>query len=162
MIPIALPGGEGITLGMAGGPLLVALVLAHAGKMGRVVGHIPRPTRQLLQELGLVFFLASAGVKGGASLVETVMTSGPSLFLAGMMITLLPMVAVFLLAGRIFKLNNLQALGGICGGMTSTPALGAITARTDSQLPVLSYATAYPVALIVMTVFAKILIAVIA
>jgi putative transport protein len=158
MIPIALPGGEGITLGMAGGPLLVALVLAHVGKVGRLVGHIPRSTRQLLQELGLVFFLASAGVKGGASLVQTVMTSGPSLFLAGVLITLLPMVVAFLLAGRVFKLNNLQALGGICGGMTSTPALGAITARTDSQLPVLSYATAYPVALIVMTVFAKILI----
>ena len=160
MIPIALPGGDGITLGMAGGPLLVALILAHVGKMGRLVGHIPRPTRQLLQELGLVFFLASAGVKGGASLVETIVTSGPSIFFAGVLITLVPMVAAFLLGERLFNLNNLQALGGICGGMTSTPALGAITARTDSQLPVLSYATAYPVALIVMTVFAKILIGV--
>lgn len=160
MVPIALPGSEGITLGMAGGPLLVALVLAHMGKVGQLVGYIPRPTRQLLQELGLVFFLANAGVQGGESLVETIRSSGPSLFIAGILITLVPMVVAFLFAGRWLKLNNLQTLGGICGGMTSTPALGAITARTDSQLPVLSYATAYPVALIVMTVFAKILIGV--
>ncbi|MBB5352205.1 putative transport protein [Haloferula luteola] len=160
MIPFALPGTEGITLGMAGGPLFVALLLGHVGKIGRVVGHIPRPTRQLLQELGLVFFLANAGVKGGASMVETLMKYGPILFLAGVLITLVPMVLTYVFAKRLFKVNNLQALGGICGGMTSTPALGALTARTDSQLPVLSYATAYPVALIVMTVFAKLLIAV--
>ncbi len=160
MIPLALPGSEGITLGMAGGPLFVALVLGHVGKIGRVVGHIPRPTRQLLQELGLVFFLANAGVKGGAAMIETLREYGPVLFLAGVLITLTPMVLTYLFAGRLFKLNNLQMLGGICGGMTSTPALGAITARTDSQLPVLSYATAYPVALIVMTIFAKLLIAV--
>jgi len=160
MIPLALPGSKGITLGMAGGPLFVALLLGHFGKVGRLVGHIPRPTRQLLQELGLVFFLANAGVKGGASMVATLMEYGPILFFAGVLITLTPMVITYMLAGRLFKLNNLQALGGICGGMTSTPALGALTARTDSQLPVVSYATAYPVALIVMTIFAKILISV--
>ena len=55
-------------------------------------------------------------------------------------------------------MNKLQALGGICGGMTSTPALGAITSKTNSEIPVVSYATAYPVALILMTVFAKILV----
>ena len=158
MIPLALPGSAGITLGMAGGPLFVALLLGHFGRVGGLVGHIPRPTRQLLQELGLVFFLANAGVKGGAALVDTLKEYGPILFFAGVLITLVPMIVTYLLAGKLFKLNNLQSLGGICGGMTSTPALGAITARTDSQLPVVSYATAYPVALIVMTVFAKILI----
>ena len=162
MIPLGIKGGEGITLGMAGGPLFVALLLGHFGKVGRLVGHIPRPTRQLLQELGLVLFLANAGVKGGVSMVETLGQYGPVLFLAGCLITMLPMLIAFLLAGKLFGLNALQSLGGVCGGMTSTPALGAITARTDSQLPVVSYATAYPVALIVMTVFAKILINVIA
>ena len=161
MIPLGLKGGEGITLGMAGGPLFVALLLGHFGKIGRLVGHIPRPTRQLLQELGLVFFLANAGIKGGVSMFETLSQYGPVLFLAGCLITLLPMIIAFALAGKLFGLNALQSLGGVCGGMTSTPALGAITARTDSQLPVVSYATAYPVALIVMTVFAKILISVI-
>jgi putative transport protein len=160
MIPLGLRGGEGITLGMAGGPLFVALILGHFGNMGRLVGYIPRPTRQLLQELGLVFFLANAGVNGGATMVDTLVHYGPVLFLAGCLITILPMLITFFLAGRLFGLTPLQALGGVCGGMTSTPALGAITARTDSQLPVVSYATAYPVALIIMTVFAKILVSV--
>ena len=55
-------------------------------------------------------------------------------------------------------MNALQALGGICGGMTSTPALGAITAKTDSTVPVISYVSAYPVALIIMIIISKVLI----
>jgi len=160
MIPLGLPGGDPITLGMAGGPLLVALLLGHFGRVGRIVGFIPRPTRLLLQEFGLVLFLADAGVKGGAQFLSTLEQHGPVLFAVGCAITLVPMVLAYALAQPLFKLNPLQALGGICGGMTSTPALGAITARTDSQLPVVSYATAYPVALIIMTLFAKILIGV--
>ena len=160
MIPVSLPGSQPITLGLAGGPLFVALLLGHFGRVGRIVGHIPRPTRLLLQEMGLVLFLAEAGVKGGSALVETVQQYGAMLFAVGAAVTLLPMLIAYALAGKLFKLNPLQALGGICGGMTSTPALGAITAKTDSQIPIVSYATAYPVALIVMTVFAKLLLSI--
>ncbi len=160
MIPIGLPGSDPITLGMAGGPLFVALLLGHFGRVGRIVGFIPRPTRLLLQELGLVLFLADAGVKGGASLVSTIHEYGLLLFAIGAAITLIPMVVAYLLAGPLFRLDPLQALGGLCGGMTSTPALGALAARVDSQRPIISYATAYPVALIVMTVLAKVLIAI--
>lgn len=126
--------------------------------MGRIVGHIPRPTRLLLQELGLVFFLANAGVRGGGALAETVQTYGPMLFALGLCVTVLPLVVAWPLARKLFKLDALQALGGICGGMTSTPALGALTAKTDSQVPVISYVSAYPVALIVMILVAKLLI----
>ncbi len=158
LIPIGLPGSTPITLGLAGGPLLVALLLGHFGKVGRIVGHIPRPTRLLLQDLGLVFFLANAGVKGGVSLVTTVQEYGITLFGLGMLISVVPLLFTWPIARKIFKLDPLQALGGICGGMTSTPALGAITAKSDSQVPVISYVSAYPVALIVMILIAKILI----
>ncbi|MGF1679515.1 MAG: aspartate:alanine exchanger family transporter [Candidatus Methylacidiphilales bacterium] len=158
IMPIALPGGEPITLGLAGGPLLVGLLLGHVGRVGRIVGHIPRATRVLLQELGLVLFLADAGIKGGGSLVETVMQQGWILFVVGLAVTLIPLLVGYLVAVHFLRIKPLQALGGICGGMTSTPALGAITARTESQTPVVSYATAYPVALILMTLLAKILI----
>jgi putative transport protein len=80
------------------------------------------------------------------------------LFAVGCIITVLPMVCAFFLSEKLFKLNPLQALGGICGGMTSTPALGALTAKLESQATLVSYATAYPVALIIMTVLAKVLI----
>jgi len=158
LIPIGLPGSTPITLGLAGGPLFVALLLGHFGRVGRIVGHIPRPTRLLLQELGLVFFLANAGVRGGGSLAATVQEYGPMLFALGIMVSIVPLMVAWPLARKLFKLDPLQALGGICGGMTSTPALGAITAKTDSQVPVVSYVSAYPVALIVMILIAKVLI----
>ena len=160
LIPIGLPGSTPITLGLAGGPLLVALLLGHFGRVGRIVGHIPRPTRLLLQELGLVFFLANAGIRGGGSLAVTVQEYGPMLFALGIAVTILPLIVAWPLARKLFKIDALQALGGICGGMTSTPALGAITAKTDSQVPVVSYVSAYPVALIVMILIAKVLIGV--
>jgi putative transport protein len=158
LLPIGLPGANPVTLGLAGGPLLVALVLGHFGKVGRIVGFIPRPTRLLLQELGLVFFLANAGVRGGGMLVSTLQEHGFMLFALGICVSSLPLIVAWPIATRFFKMNELQALGGVCGGMTSTPALGAITAKTDSTVPVVSYVSAYPVALIVMIVVSKILI----
>jgi putative transport protein len=158
LLPLSLPGGNPVTLGLAGGPLFVALILGHFGKVGRIVGHIPRPTRLLLQELGLVFFLANAGVRGGGSLIATLQEHGFALFGLGVCVSCLPLIVAWPIATRLFKMNVLQALGGICGGMTSTPALGAITAKTDSQVPVISYVSAYPVALIVMIIISKILI----
>ena len=158
LIPIGLPGGTPITLGLAGGLLLVALLLGHFGKVGALVGYIPRPTRLLLQELGLVFFLADAGIRGGDALVETVSEYGLSLLVLGMSISVVPLMLAWLLARKCFNLDPLQSLGGICGGMTSTPALGAITAKTDSQVPVISYISAYPIALICMIVTVRILI----
>jgi putative transport protein len=76
----------------------------------------------------------------------------------GVFVTLIPMVAGYLFARYVLKLNILQILGGTCGGMTSTPGLGVITSKTDSDIPTVSYATAYPVALILMTLFAQIII----
>ncbi|MEM6601134.1 MAG: aspartate:alanine exchanger family transporter [Verrucomicrobiota bacterium] len=158
IIPLTLPGGEPIMLGLAGGPLVAGLILGNFGRVGRLVGHIPRPTRILLQEFGLVLFLADAGVKGGEALVETLQAQGVGLFLAGIAVTIIPLALGYLAAVKLLKIEPVQALGGICGGMTSTPALGAITSKTDSQTPVVSYATAYPVALILLTVVAKMVV----
>ncbi|MFI3244284.1 MAG: TrkA C-terminal domain-containing protein [Akkermansia sp.] len=147
--------GPGFSLGMAGGPLLVALILGHFGKLGPVVGYMPRPARVLIMELALMLFLAGAGVSGGGKLVETLQAQGVAMFLTGAAVTIIPMLVAFVLARKVFKLSMPESLGGICGSMTSTPALGAITAKTDSQSPVIAYATAYPAALILMTIFAK-------
>lgn len=154
-------GGEGgFSLGMAGGPLVVALILGHFGKVGPIIGYMPRPTRLLVMELGLILFLAGAGVKGGGSLVATLQSQGLPMFMAGVAITLVPMLVAYVVARRVLKMDLAEALGGICGSMTSTPALGAITAKTDRQEPVIAYSTAYPAALILMTVLAKLLMSV--
>lgn len=151
-------GHTGIALGMAGGPLIVALILGHFGRVGPVVGYIPRPTRLLLQDLGLVFFLADAGIKGGTDMFSVLATHGVSLFIMGLIVTCSGMLLGYFLGMKVFKMNLAECLGGICGAMTSTPALGAITTKTDSQIPVVSYVTAYPIALILMTVITKIII----
>ena len=158
MLPIGIEGVGSFKLGSSGGPLLVGLLLGHFGKIGFVRGQIPRAARMLLSEVGLVFFLAGAGVKAGGRFFEVLQEQGPILLVAGAAITAIPMVVGYLLARKLFKLNLLESLGGVCGSMTSTPGLGAITNKTDSDIPVTSYATAYPVALILMTVCAQIIV----
>ncbi len=136
----------------------MALLLGHFGRVGGVVGFIPRPTRVLLQEMGLVFFLADAGIKGGASMGEAIQTQGAEIFLVGALISIVPMIVGYLTARKVMKLTVAQSLGGICGGMTSTPALGAIVSKTHQQAPIVSYATVYPVAVIMMALLAKFLL----
>ncbi|MBC2607841.1 aspartate:alanine exchanger family transporter [Pelagicoccus albus] len=160
-IQLPLPGGESFSLGLSGGPLIAALILGHFGRVGGLIGYIPRPTRVFLQELGLVFFLADAGVKGGATILEAVQSQGLQIFIIGAIITLIPMLLCYFLARRAFRLPLGQTLGGICGGMTSTPALGAIVSKTSKQSPIVSYATVYPVAVILMALLAKLLMAII-
>jgi putative transport protein len=75
-----------------------------------------------------------------------------------MLVALTPMLTGYVVARFVFGMNLLQIVGGVCGGMTSTPALGVITGAVDSEVPVISYAAAYPVALILTTVLGKILV----
>lgn len=157
-IHISLGGDSDFSLGMAGGPLLVALILGHFGKIGPILGYMPRPGRVLVMELALMLFLAGAGVAGGEKLVETLMQEGISLFLIGAGITLVPLVVGYFVAAKLMRMPLAEALGAICGSSTSTPALGAITAKTDRQEPVIAYATAYPAALIIMTLLSRLLL----
>jgi len=153
-------GATSFSLGMAGGPLLVALLLGHFGHIGPIKGHLPAAARMLMTEVGLVLFLASAGVTAGRDLEVVIRAHGLTLCVVSGLVVLAPMVLGFVLSHFMFRMNLLQILGVVCGGMTSTPGLGLVTARTDSSVPVVSYAAAYPVALIVMTVFAKVLVSV--
>ncbi len=158
MVQLPLPGGGSFSLGMAGGPLLVGLLLSHFGHIGPITGYMPRASRMLLNDVGLVFFLAEAGVEAGSSFVAVLADHGLVLLLVGAVVTMLPMVLAYPLARRLFKMDILSSLGGICGGMTSTPGLGAITGRTDAQAPVVGYTSAYPVALILMTLATQALV----
>ncbi len=157
-VQFSIGDSDSFSLGMAGGPLIVALILGHFGKVGPIVGYMPRPSRIFVMELALMLFLAGAGVAGGGQLVATLQQQGLSMLFIGAMVTFIPMILGYVLARFVFKMKLPESLGGICGGMTSTPALGAITGKTDMQSPVIAYATAYPVALILMTFFVKILL----
>ena len=106
----------------------------------------------------IVFFLADAGVSAGHSLISVIQEYGIQLCIAALAVAFAPMIIGFFWSRYVLKMNLLQTIGGVCGGMTSTPGLGIITDKTESDIPVVSYATAYPVALILMTVFAQILV----
>ena len=151
-------GDKGFALGMSGGPLFLALVLGHFGRVGPVKGHIPQAAQLLLMEFGLVFFLADAGVSAGQTLIPVIRDHGAALCVASLLVAFMPATVGYLLGRYGMKMNLLQVIGGVCGGMTSTPGLGVITAKTDSDIPVISYAAAYPVALILMTVLAQVLV----
>lgn len=151
-------GGDGFSLGMAGGPLVVALIMGHLGKVGPVTGFMPRPARVLVMNLGLMLFLAGAGVKGGEQLVATLAEHGFGMLLVGVAVTTLPLVLGYAFASKVLHMDMPEILGCCCGSQTSTPALGAITAKTESQDPVIAYSTAYPVALILMTILAQFMV----
>ncbi|MEA2011563.1 MAG: aspartate:alanine exchanger family transporter [Verrucomicrobiota bacterium] len=159
-IPVSLPGLKTLYLGMAGGPLFVALILSYFRSKGVIPGKMPQASRVLMMDLGLVFFLANAGIKAGHKIIPVLQQHGFKLFFAGMIITLIPMIVSYIVAAKVFKMNIVEALGGICGGMTSTPSLGALSSKVDSDIPVTSYATAYPVALILMTIATQIVISI--
>ena len=147
-ITIPLPGGASFSLGTSGGPLLAGLLIAHFGRVGRVSISVPKPTLDVLREVGLALFLMGAGTNAGKGFVEILKQYGVALFLLGALMTVLPMIVGYIFARRVFKIDVLSSLGSICGGMTSTPSLGTLMAMTRSEAVAISYAATYPVALI--------------
>ncbi|MFC0472148.1 aspartate:alanine exchanger family transporter [Halalkalibacter kiskunsagensis] len=158
MIPIHLPHLGTLTLGVAGGPLFVALLIGHFGKLGPIRARFFQPSNQVIRDLGLVLFLAGAGTTAGQGLVGVVQSEGISLVMGGALITTIPIIVGFLLARKIFRLSVVHSLGALCGGLTSTPGLGAVNQIIESEDPAIAYAAAYPFALIFVTIAAQILI----
>jgi putative transport protein len=160
MIPIHIPGVGGFSLGLAGGPLLAGLLFAHFGRFMGIVGYMPLAARMLTQELGLVFFLAAAGFAAGDRLLEMLHGHGATPFVMSLIVAVVPLGVASLLARFMLGMNLLEVLGGSCGAMTSTAGIGAIADKTDSDIPMVSYAAAYPAALVLMTIAVQLVVAV--
>ena len=145
---VPLPGGANFSLGNTGGALIMGLILGHFGRLGPISMKISGDFLKSFREFGLVFFLIGAGVPGGMSFVEYVSQYGFILFIYGAIMEIIPMFLGFFVARYLVKLCLLNNLGSITGGMTSTPALGALinTAKTDDVAA--AYAATYPVALV--------------
>ena len=149
-ISIPLPGGGKFALGTSGGPLLAGLVLGHFGHIGPV--DIKPNTAMLkhIREFGLALFLLGAGLEGGAGFVEVLQEQGVMLFVYGALMTTVPMFAAYFFAAKVLKLSVFNSLGSICGGMTSTPALGTLIRVTKTDDVAAAYAATYPFALILV------------
>lgn len=157
LVPINLPGGISISLGLTGGILLTALSLSYLGKTGSIVWTISSSSNQMLRQLGLLFFLASVGTNAGTTLLSTINEYGAKLFAVGALVTIVPMIIALIFGRIIFKINFITLLGALTGGMTSTPGLTSIESITKSDAANVSYATVYPVAMVVLIICIHIL-----
>lgn len=157
---LPVPVGQGVTLklGMAGGVFIVSLLIGHFGKIGPFQLYVPPAAKNLTRELGLMLFLAGAGTNAGAHLVDVLKDQGWILLLAGAAITTLSALAGLVVMMKIYRLNLLSAMGSLTAAMTNPPALAAASNQTETDLPALSYASTYPVALIFKILLAQALV----
>lgn len=135
-----------LKLGLAGGPLIMALILGRIGSIGKLYWFMPPSANLALRELGIVLFLAVVGLKSGGDFVDT-LTQGEGLSWIGygIFITAIPLITVGLLARIFAKMNYLTLCGMLAGSMTDPPALAfANNLHATSGAAALSYATVYP------------------
>ena len=146
-IPLFIPGfPAALKLGLAGGPLIMALILGRIGSIGKLYWFMPPSANLALRELGIVLFLAVVGLKSGGDFVAT-LTQGDGLswIAYGIFITAIPLLTVGILARMLAKMNYLTLCGMLAGSMTDPPALAfANNLHATSGAAALSYATVYP------------------
>jgi putative transport protein len=161
LIPIPLGQGMTVKLGMAGGAFMVSLLIGHFGRIGPLRFYAPAAARNLSRELGLMLFLAGAGVTAGAHFMEILQQQGPGLLIGGALITIVSVVTGILVMHAFYRMNILATMGALCACMTNPPGLGAANAQSETDLPAVSYASVYPVALIFKILLAQVLVQVI-
>lgn len=155
MIPIYLPGLGTITLGVAGGPLFVALIISHFGNVGPIRARYYIPANQVISDLGLALFLAGVGTNAGDGLLEVIQMEGIRLMIGGTIITITPILIGFFVARKWFGFSFILSLGALSGAMTSTPGLGTLNQLTSSEDAAVGYAAAYPFALIIIAIVSQ-------
>ncbi|HTL29240.1 MAG TPA: putative transporter [Tepidisphaeraceae bacterium] len=158
-IPIALPGmHDSIRIGLAGGPMIVAIILSRLGSLGSVVWYMPVSARNLFRDFGMAVFLSCIGLEAGKGFVS--MLTGPhglSLVLWAAVITLAPMLLVGAFMRVVLKMNFVTLSGFVAGAMTSSPTLLFANELTESSAPALGYAAVYPLSMLTPIICAQIL-----
>lgn len=148
--------GFGMKLGLAGGPLVVAILLSRFGYKFKLVTYTSSSASLLMRELGICLFLASVGIASGAGFAETVFnTSGMWWVIWGFIITFVPLVIVGCIARGVYKINFLTIMGLFSGGYTDPPALAYANGSTGSDAPAVAYSTVYPLTMFLRVVAAQ-------
>lgn len=149
--------GINFSLGASGGMLISGLIIGHFGHIGPIECRVPKDTLRFFRELGLCLFLIGAGVPGGVNFISNLKLS---YFIYGAIITLVPMIIGFLLGKYVFRMSIFNNLGSITGGMTSTPALGALISASGTEDVANAYAATYPFALFCVVLAARIVVSI--
>ena len=165
-IPLSGNGYNGacFSLGTTGGVLIICLIFGHFGHMGKLSLEIPQTSAKVFRELGLLLFLIGAGISGGVQLVTQINENNSTAmkilwgFLCGIVITITPMIVGFIVAYKAMKLPLFNCLGGLTGGMTSTPALGVIINTCKTEHVAGAYASTYPISLILIVLCSNLMV----
>jgi putative transport protein len=158
-LPIAFPGlPQPLRLGLAGGPLIVAILVGARGRIGRLVWHVPRSTSMAFRELGIALFFAGVGLMAGPTFFSTAFSlTGILWVLAGACVTILPLVIVGTFARKKLGLNFVELSGLLAGSMTDPPALAFANGICQSEAPAVAYATVYPLTMVLRIMAAQFL-----
>jgi putative transport protein len=147
-----------VKLGLAGGPLVVAILLGNLGRLGPLVMHLPTNANRALRELGIILFLANVGLLSGEHFVATVFTAqGLSWVLIGLAVTMLPLLLVGIIARKFDGMNYMNLSGLLSGGMTDPPALAFATGLARCDSPAVAYAAVYPLTMLLRIVAAQVM-----
>ena len=157
LLPIPLPGGTVVRLGLAGGPLLAALVLGALERTGRVNWTMPVSANLTLRQIGLLLFLAGVGTRAGTGFLETLRQNGLAVMAAGAAITF-AVTAITMIAGYKFLGIPFETLVGVMSGVQTQPACLAFASDfTKSEAPNAGYAGVYPFAMVAKIVLAQLI-----
>ncbi|MDE6464462.1 MAG: putative transporter [Muribaculaceae bacterium] len=151
--------GYGMKLGLAGGPLVVAILLSRFGYKAKLVTYTSSAASLLLRELGICLFLAAVGIAAGRDFASTVFTeTGMWWVIYGFAITVIPLIVVGCIARGVYKINYLTIMGLVSGGCTDPPALAFANNSTGNDAPAVAYSTVYPLTMFLRVVAAQALI----
>ena len=154
-IKIPISSTAYFSFGSSGGTLIAGLILGHFGRIGKLDMTVSKQTLNFFRELGLVLFLVGAGIPGG---VKFISSFNWVYIVYGIIMATVPMIVGFILGKFVFKLSIFNNLGSITGGMTSTPALGALISVAGTDDVASAYAATYPVALVLIVVSSNLMI----
>jgi putative transport protein len=158
-VPLVVPGlANPLRLGLAGGPLIVALVLGRIGHFRSLVWHMPQNVNHAFREFGISLFFAALGLAAGDQFVAAVLSPrGLSWLAGGLVVTLVPLLAVGIWSRSIERMNFVTLSGLLAGGTTNPPALNFATNLCGSEAPTLAYATVYPLTTLLRILVAQVL-----
>lgn len=163
-LPIAFPGiPTPVKLGLAGGPLIVAILIGRFGYKLKLVTYTTMSANLMLREIGIALFLASVGIKAGANFVQTVVEGDGLLYVGcGFLITILPLIIMGVIARIHYKMNYFMLMGLMAGATTDPPALAYANQTANNNAPAVGYSTVYPVTMFLRILTAQLLILILA
>lgn len=151
--------GYGMKLGLAGGPLIVAILLSRFGYKAKLITYTSSSASMLMRELGICLFLASVGIAAGKGFAATTFNlTGMWWVIWGFIITVVPLLVIGAIARKVYKINFLHIMGLMSGSYTDPPALAYGSNSTQSDAPAVAYSTVYPLTMFLRVVSAQILV----